>query len=821
MAVTWNTPSGSLGILTERNTVTVPLSAESDLGEVTYSVIAGSLPRGMRIHSGSIIGAPTEVRRFTESRFVVRATDGVDKKDRTFSLSVDGADTPEFLTPEGFLNVGNGDAYFILDNAPVDFQISATDPDLLAGDNLEFYIVPNTGELPPGLSLSSTGVISGFTSPIFAIAELPVNTGAYDTHTFDTIPLDIGDLNTNGFDSFFYDLQTYDYNEPSEVPKRLSRIYTFTVAVTDGVNTESRTFKIYVVTEEFLRADNNIVQVDTNLFQADSNGNREPIWITDSYLGRYRANNYVTVYLDVYDPPSLPGTIGYFFNTRNPDGTDSELPPGMTLDSTTGEIAGAVPYQAAVTKTYNFTLTAVNFPAELADQNYTLVGDWDFATRYQPTQAVRYNGLIYIALQENQNQFPAENQFWTLGVSTVDRTFSIDVIGEIESAITWISPSDRGTIKPNQPSKLVVEAESTIYGSRVVYDLVSGELPPGLSFLPTGEIVGKVRQFADSDNTGLTRFYERDSSLEDSSGSFEYSVTFDGGNTLFDKTFTFTVRARDYAQFAESLRQFTVTVIADNQKTFANLYATALQPKNKRLNWVGFITNNEIFNPDDLYRYGDPNFSVQSNLRVLMYAGIESTNAVNYVQAMSRNHYRKRFLFNDVTYAKAKDPETQETVYEVVYVNVKDEYEKNGVSISDTVQLKDNIESKVLISYDAISVDSDIPFASDADHQRIFPNSVKNMRNRIKNIGDRDREFLPLWMRSIQDAQSFEPGYTKALVLCFAKPGRAPSIIARIRANQFDFKQLDFESDRYIIDILDGEIEDKYLAFPQIGEKLP
>ena len=821
MAVTWNTPSGSLGILTERNTVTIPLNADSDLGAITYSVIAGSLPRGMRIHSGSIIGAPTEVRRFTESRFVVRATDGVDKKDRTFSLSVDGADTPEFLTPEGFLNVGNGDAYFILDNAPVDFQISATDPDLLAGDNLEFYIVPNTGELPPGLSLSSTGVISGFTSPIFAIAELPVNTGAYDTHTFDTIPLDIGNLNTNGFDSFFYDLQTYDYNEPSEVPKRLSRIYTFTVAVTDGVNTESRTFNIYVVTEEFLRADNNIVQVDTNLFQADSDGNREPIWITDSYLGRYRANNYVTIYLDVYDPPSLPGTIGYFFNTVNPDGTNSELPPGMTLDSTTGEIAGAVPYQAAVTKTYNFTITAVNFPAELADQNYTLVGDWDFATRYQTTQAVRYNGLIYIALQENQNQFPAENQFWTLGVSTVDRTFNIDVIGEIESAITWISPSNRGTIKPNQPSKLFVEATSTIYGGKVVYDLVSGELPPGLSFLPTGEIVGKVRQFADSDNTGLTRFYERDSSLEDSSGSFDYTVSFDGNNTLFDKTFTFTVRARDYAQFAESLRQFTVTVVADNQKTFANLYATALQPKNKRLDWVGFITNNEIFNPDDLYRYGDPNFSVQSNLRVLLYAGIESTNAVNYVQAMSRNHYRKRFLFNDVTYAKAKDPETQETVYEVVYVNVKDEYEKNGVSISDTIQLKDNIESKVLVSYDAISVDSDIPFASDADHQRVFPNSVKNMRDRIKNIGDRDREFLPLWMRSIQDQANFEPGYTKALVLCFAKPGRALSIIARIRANQFDFKQLDFESDRYIIDILDGEIEDKYLAFPQIGEKLP
>ena len=821
MAVNWVTPAGDLGVLTERNTVTISLNATSDIGDVSYSVIAGTLPRGLRINGSSIVGAPTEVTKFTESRFVVRADDGVDKKDRTFTLSVDGADGPEFLTPEGFLNVGNNDAYFVLDNAPINFQISATDPDLIAGDVLEFYIVPNTGELPPGISLSKTGIISGFTNPIFSIVSQLNNTGSYDTNTFDTIPLDIGSLNTNGFDTFFYDNQTYDYNEPSQIPERLSRIYTFTVGITDGINTESRTFKIYVVTEEFLKADNNIVQVDTNLFQADSDGNRVPFWITDSYLGRYRANNYLTVYLDVYDPPSLPGTIGYFFSLLNPDGTTSELPPGMTLDSTTGEIAGSVPYQAAVTKGYKFTVTAVNFPANLGDENYTLVGDWNYATRYLTNQAVRYNGLIYIALQENQNQFPAENEYWTLGVSTADRTFTIDIIGEIESAIEWVSPSDRGTIKPNQPSKLSVEASSTIYGGRVFYDLVSGSLPPGLDFLPTGEIVGKVRQFSDSDNDGLTRFYERDTSLVDSTGSFDYSVIFDGGNTSFDKTFTFTVRARDYAQFAESLKEFTITVIADNQKTFANLYLKALQPKAKRLNWIGFITNNEIFNPDDLYRYGDPNFSVQSDLRVLMYAGIESVEAVNYVQAMSRNHYRKRLLFNDVTYAKAKDPVTQETIYEIVYVNVNDQFEKNGKSISEAIELKDKIESKVLVSYDAISVDSDIPFASDSDHQRVFPNSIKNMRNRIKNIGDTDREFLPLWMRSIQDQASFEPGYTKVLVLCYAKPGRAESIIARIRANEFDFKQLDFESDRYIIDILDGEIEDKYLAFPQRGEKLP
>ena len=37
----------------------------------------------------------------------------------------------------------------------------------------------------------------------------------------------------------------------------------------------------------------------------------------------------------------------------------------------------------------------------------------------------------------------------------------------------------------------------------------------------------------------------------------------------------------------------------------------------------------------------------------------------------------------------------------------------------------------------------------------------------------------------------------------------------------FNFRDIDFTADRYVIDILDGEIQDKYLAFPQRGEKLP
>ena len=821
MAITWVTPAGSLGTIVERNTLEIPVLATSSSGAITYSLIAGRLPRGLRLTNNVIKGSPVEVRRFTDYRFVIRANDGVDIEDRTFSISVDGSDLPYWLTQQGFLRVGQNNAYFVLDNAYVEFQLEADDTDINAGDSLEYYLVPVGGELPPGLSLSRTGLISGFTDPVFAVDYSAVQTGSYDTAAFDILPLDRPEARSNGFDSFLYDNVTFDYNEPSRAPRRLSRFYTFIVAVSDGVNEVRRVFRIYVVTEEFLQADNSILQVDTNLFQADATGDRVPLWITESNLGRFRADNFLTIYLDVYDPVSLSGTITYFLLATNPDGSASVIPPGLVLDTITGELAGRVPYQAAITKTYQFTMQAVNFPSSLADINYTIVGDWTSTRIYKENEAVRYLGFVYICLQENRNVVPVDGTTWELGVATAEKTFTVDIIGEIESAIQWISPTDIGTIKPNQPSTINVLAESLLYGNKVVYELYSGSLPPGLSLLSTGIIQGKVKQFADSQGPGLTRFFDRDSSLVDSTGTVTFNTTFDGDTTSFGKKFIFKIKARDTAQFAENIKEFFINVISSTEKTFANLYLKAFQTKDKRLDWYNFITNSNIFRSTDIYRYGDANFGIQTELKVLVFAGIESVGAVGYVQAMSQNHYRKNLKFGNVKYAVAKDLLTQEPIYEVIYVEVVDEFEKNGTSISGTVNLSNSIKSKVLVSYDAIKVDSNIPFASDSDHQRIFPNSIKNMRRRIRGVGERDREFLPLWMRSIQADSFVETGYVKALILCYVQPGKSEGVISRIKSSGFDFKSIDFTADRYVIDILDGEIEDKYLAFPQRGEKLP
>jgi len=824
--ITWITPAGSLGILTERIPIDIQLQATTNLtAAIAYSLIAGSLPRGLKLINGAIKGSPTEVKVYTESRFVIRASDGVDIEDRTFKLAVDGSDRPIWLTQEGFLNVGPAEAYFVIDNAQVNFQLEARDTDLIAGDVLEFYLMPNGGVLPPGLSLSKSGVISGFTDPIFAVEYTLETSGGYDTAPLDVFPIDFVEARSNGFDSFTYDITVFDYNEPNRTPRRLSRIYNFIVAVTDGVYTETRLFKIYVVTEEFLQADNSIVQVDTNIFQADASSARVPIWITGSDLGRVRANNYVTIFLDVYDPPSLSGTITYFVLPTNPNGSPSQLPPGMELDTSTGDIAGSVPYQARISRNYQFTVRAVNYPAALAYTSYVYKGTWNNSTTYVINDAVEFAGVTYISVRDHVNRLPTDEEYWRAGTSKTEKTFTVTVVGEIDSAVEWITDSDLGTIKPNTASDKYIQATSLLYGGRIAYEFVSGSLPAGLQFLPTGAIQGKIKQFADDTGPGLTRFFERTDSLapaEDSSTlGRDYSSVFDTATTTFDLKFTFTVRARDSVNFATVNRTFSLSVLVENNKTFANLYIKALQPKPKRLEWFNFITDATIFRPADIYRYGDSNFSVQTDLRVLIYAGIESVTAEKFVQAMSRNHYHKRLKFGQVRTAKAKDPVTQETVYEIIYVEIIDDLEKNGRSISQTVNLPNNINSKVLISYDSIKIDSDIPLVSDSDHQRVFPNSIKNMRSRIGTVGDRDREFLPLWMRSTQDQAAFETGFIPALPLCYCVPGAAANVIARIKASGFDFKTIDFLADRYIIDIIDGEIEDKYLVFPQRGEKLP
>ena len=377
MAVFWTQFSGhTLQTLVEGITTTVDLPLDlsvvaDDSSLYTVTHISGELPLGMVLQDNSITGTPREVARDTEYKFVLRATYNSEINDRTFIIKVTGPDAPVWKTEPGLLPVGTNNTFFILDNTPVDFQLVAEDSDTYAGQVLEYFLGSGDGELPPGIKLTTDGKLVGIVDPILAI-EKRLDTGNYDASTFDSVAYDYGVRSSNGFDSFFYDTTIYDLVIPTRSPRKLNRNYEFIVSVNDGDTIARRKFKIYVVGDDLGRVDNTIMEVDTGVFTADNTHIRIPLWLTPRDFGFRRANNYVTLFLDVLDTNELLGVLTYTLQEVNDDGTTSTIPEGLTLDTTTGEIAGRVPYQPSVTKEYKFTVKASRFGPTTNKQYVTL-----------------------------------------------------------------------------------------------------------------------------------------------------------------------------------------------------------------------------------------------------------------------------------------------------------------------------------------------------------------------------------------------------------------------------------------------------------------
>ena len=156
----WKTPAGSLGVIPEtklyRNTV---VAVDPDGGAITYSVIAGNLPDGIQFSNdtGTVSGTPLVVNADTVSKFTVRASTVTLPRriaDRTFTLTITGDNTPLWVTPAGSLGT------FYSGNE-VDFQFAWDDND--PADNVVVRLA--SGQIPGGLTLSDTGLLSGYIQP--------------------------------------------------------------------------------------------------------------------------------------------------------------------------------------------------------------------------------------------------------------------------------------------------------------------------------------------------------------------------------------------------------------------------------------------------------------------------------------------------------------------------------------------------------------------------------------------------------------------------------------------------------------------------------
>ena len=163
----WTVQTGhNLGTLQEKVATTINLPVS---GADTITKIAGTIPPGLRLSGTTITGSPFQVSRNSTFEFCLRAKHETRVQDRTFTINVQGPDAPTWVTPAGTLKIGDNNQLFVLDSAIIDYQLQAIDADLSANTTLEYYISEGGGELPPGLSMSSTGRITGTIDPILAL----------------------------------------------------------------------------------------------------------------------------------------------------------------------------------------------------------------------------------------------------------------------------------------------------------------------------------------------------------------------------------------------------------------------------------------------------------------------------------------------------------------------------------------------------------------------------------------------------------------------------------------------------------------------------
>ena len=303
---TWVTPAGTLGTIPEGVFYRLPLEAVSD-STVYYRVIAGRLPPGIEINETGILtgnptarasvqGVPLDVVRDTTSQFAVRAytkrtiggTVMIDKlADRTFSLTVAGLNLVTWTTPSG--NIGT---YYDGTQIP-DLALSYYNPDPVSINIVSLI----AGTLPPGLAVSTAGIISGYIIP---------------------------DINTH--------IATHTY--------------TFTLRVSSGASSDVRSFNILVYARATMTADNTQITADNTFVTADVSPIQPPIITTpQGSIGTTRSDNFYAFEFTGFDP-----------NYNAFEFIGSNLPPGLTLDPNTGWLYGYIPYEGITTNIYTFTL---------------------------------------------------------------------------------------------------------------------------------------------------------------------------------------------------------------------------------------------------------------------------------------------------------------------------------------------------------------------------------------------------------------------------------------------------------------------------------
>jgi hypothetical protein len=365
-----------------------------------------------------------------------------------------------------------------------------------------------------------------------------------------------------------------------------------------------------------------------------------------------------------------------------------------------------------------------------------------------------------------------DNPTWVYVGETVssNQVFLLNVVGNITSSISFVSSSSLGLLSSGEISELYVKAINTGSNYTVEYEIIQGELPPGLSFNNDGTIQGKIT------NSGQTYF-----------DFSENVMTFDSNTTTIDRNWGFTVRASDTYRLSAVEKYFYITAYQETAAEFTRIYVKPFLSKEKRNSYKDFITDPVIFDPLLLYRPADPEFGLQQQIKMIIETGIEKATLDEYASAMNSYFYRKRFNFGEIKSIKAEDRDGN-YVYDLIYAEIVDDQMSGTFAPTDSV-------------------------------------SVVNMQNRLETITldsgstiQLNERLRPRYMTTLQADTGVALGFIKAVPICYTIPGGSVKILSRINnaiaTGQFDLKNYNFDTDRVIVETTMDTDQTGWVLYP-------
>lgn len=818
----WETPAGDLGTIQEGEFYRLTLYAFDDVTNTSeylhYIMVAGELPEGIQCRKNGLIegipkavtslqGVPLEVKENITSKFTVRVytyDESFDENgeiietvkrvaDRTFTLTVAGADAPTWVTQPGDIK----DCY---DGDYIEYQFEFTDPD----PDEEHTFKIKSGKLPPGTTLSKDGLLSGVVLPA---QDLP-NTAAvgYDAR------------NSN------FDVYPFDHATQSS-----SQRYNFTVELSDGRLSSIQAFSIYVYSKDNITADITDLTADGTGVTADINNSRVPYLTTPAGdLGTFRHDNYFAYQFEGVDVDGDP--LEFALTTGDPaafdadgvgfdatgigfDRAETKLPPGLVMDLDTGFLYGYIPNLGLTDTTYTFGVQVKkkNTPEVISPINFftmRIIGSIDTDITWKtPTRVATVNNgdISHMSIEATSSSGASLQYRLKKGSnSSLPQGLQLQTSGNITGQVsfqTFMLDGGTTTFDEEITTRLVVDP--TVFDRTYYFIVEAFNDLAKISVFKEFEIYVDLKYLEPYETIYMSatpELIDRADVLEllDNKDIFPNDLIYrpDDPNFGISKdvryNHAFGIKPAELSEYIEAMRlnHYRKNLVLGDIKTAQALDADG--------NVIYEVVYSEV---QQKLKNKEESVSLEVP-RTPFFEDYQSESIIDYSKTAS----------TDIVTADRTDVTTDADV------------EKPNDITADTMEIladnsfvyADNGLAGVIVSLTAdsttIFADSTHYFADQTEYTDyrnvvedlsilnfVYPNSLDNMRSRIINNIGQYAEILPDWMKSKQ-TNGRVLGFVPAWVIAYTKPEKSEQI--KYYIDQYYNKNLnsiDFESDRYTI----------------------